>query len=149
VHVGADLAGEVDREAAARAIVGLAPALEVVDLDRPLDDLEAIVAANVFHRAVAFGPTDPARAGGSLAGVAARVTRGGREVAAADAAAVAGDLVEVVRFVAAFLGRSGAGLAAGDRIITGSLTPPLWVAPGDVVGVDLGPLGTLELAFTA
>jgi 2-keto-4-pentenoate hydratase len=38
-------------------IAGLAVALEIVDAGRPPDGLEAIVEANVFHRAVAFEPT--------------------------------------------------------------------------------------------
>src|SRR3954469_1360858 len=39
------------------AVAGLAVALELVDTARPPDGMEGIVAANVFHRAVAFGPT--------------------------------------------------------------------------------------------
>src|SRR3954469_24787895 len=48
--------GEGDR------VAGLAAALELVDVARPPDGMEGIVAANVFHRAVAFGPARPVRA---------------------------------------------------------------------------------------
>src|SRR5713101_3324153 len=43
----------------------------------------------------------------------------------------------------------GERLRAGDRIICGSLAPPIWVKPGDRVRVDLGPLGGVEIALTA
>src|SRR5215208_2778634 len=43
----------------AAAIGGWAVALELVDLGQGGDDPEAIVAANVFHRAFALGPTRP------------------------------------------------------------------------------------------
>ena len=33
----------------------LGVALEVVDFDRPLDNVEEVIAADIFHRAVAFG----------------------------------------------------------------------------------------------
>ena len=36
-------------------VAGLAPALELVDLDLPFDDLEPILAGNVFQRGVVFG----------------------------------------------------------------------------------------------
>jgi hypothetical protein len=38
-------------------VAGLAVALEIVDTGRPPNGLEEIVLANVYHRAVAFGPT--------------------------------------------------------------------------------------------
>lgn len=149
VHLGADVEPGGDRDAAAAAIAALGPALEVVDVDRPLeaDQLEPILAGNVFHRAVAFGPATPHRAGGSLEGVTARVLHNHQGLDPVEAAAVAGDLPAVVRMVADQLGALGERLRAGDRIITGSLTPPIWVEPGDEVGLDLAPLGPVELGF--
>jgi 2-keto-4-pentenoate hydratase len=38
-------------------------------------------------------------------------------------------------------------LRAGDRIIAGSLAPPLFVQPGDRVRLELGRLGGVELAL--
>lgn len=148
IHVGAAVAPDASAEAIGAAIVGLGPAFELVDLDRGFDDLEAIVAGGVFHRAALFGPTDPGRAGGSLAGVAVTIGRNGAPADGTDAAAAC-DPVETVRFVATFLARHGAGLAPGDRILAGSLTAPIRVAPGDAVAADFGPLGGLALRFTA
>jgi len=55
-------------------VAGLAVALELVEVARPPGGLEAIVAANVLHRAVAFGPT---RADAQLRGARARLLVGG------------------------------------------------------------------------
>jgi 2-keto-4-pentenoate hydratase len=146
IHLGRDLdAGASDADAAA-AVLGLGAALELIDLDRPLDDLEGIVAANVFHRAVLLGPTRP---GASIDGVRAQVLRHGAVVETVDAAAATGPVTVVVRSIADALGACGEHLRAGDRVIAGSLAGILWLEPGDVVGLDLGPLGALSLAVTA
>jgi 2-keto-4-pentenoate hydratase len=145
IEIGRDVAGDVVPEAARDAIAGLAPALEVVDVDRPLDDVEAIVADNVFHRAVALGES----AGSSLDGVEAVVLVNGAEAHRLDAAPAAGDLAEVVTVIAGTLAACGERLAPGDRIIAGALTPAVPVAPGDSVGLDLGRLGRVEMRFEA
>ena len=149
IHLGRDVPAGADGEAARAAIVALGAAIELVDIDRPLDDLQAILAANVFHRAVALGPPRSGWAGGALAGVTARAFRNDEEVASVEAAAAAGDLSALVRHVADWLAAFGERLRAGDRIICGSLAPPIWVKPGDRVRVDLGPLGGVEIALTA
>jgi len=125
------------------AIMGLAPAIEVADVDRPLDDAGEIVAGNVFHRAVAIGPSSP-RA--DAAGIPAVLSVNGRQVGAADAGTAR--LAETVRLVDETLRAAGESLEAGDRIIAGSLTAPAAVEPGDTAAVDLGPLGRLEVSFT-
>lgn len=145
IHLGRDVPAGAGEDAARAAIAALGAAIELVDIDRPLDDLEAILAANVFHRAVVLGPP----AGRALAGVTARAYRNGDEVASVDAAAAAGDLAALARHVADWLAAFGERLRAGDRIICGSLAPPIWVKAGDRVRVDLGPLGSVEVALGA
>ena len=81
--------------------------------------------------------------------VQGRVIGNGDEVASVEAAAAAGDLSAVVCHVADWLAAFGERLRAGDRIICGSLAPPIWVKAGDRVRVDLGPLGAVEVALTA
>jgi 2-keto-4-pentenoate hydratase len=123
-------------------VAGLAPAIEVVDIDLPFEDVEAILARNIFHRAVALGPPAPEA---TLAGFACRVRRDGEEVRVVDTSE---DPAETVERVAGFLAAHGARLRPGDRIIAGTLTPPLPVAPGDEVEVDLGALGIVSLRFS-
>jgi 2-keto-4-pentenoate hydratase len=148
VHVAATVPAGTSRECAAAAIGALGAAIEVVDIDMPFDDLERILARNVFQRAFMLGPPVRARAGGDLEGVLARVDKNGVEQERASAAQMLGDLADTVILVADLLAGAGEALTAGDVIISGSLTPIVWVEPGDSVEVDFGPLGKLETAFT-
>jgi len=149
LHVGTDLPGGATRDAARAAVAGLGAAIELVDIDRPFDDLEAIVAGNVFHRAVTFGAATPPPAGAWLGGVTAHIVRNGEQAEALDAGVAAGDLVDIVRFVADTLAACGERLCAGDRIIAGSLGRLVFVEPGDVVAADLGRLGCVTLRLGA
>jgi 2-keto-4-pentenoate hydratase len=128
-------------------IEALAPAIEVVELDPALDELEPILAANVFHRGVVLGPRVPGVTPGDLDDLTAVVTRNGvveQRAAFADTGERPGD---VVRIVADRLALVGERLRPGEVIIAGSLTPIVFVAPGNSVEVDLGPLGRLALEF--
>ena len=131
-------------------IAAVGPALELVDLDVPFDRMEPILAGNVFHRGVLFGPEwdgvgGAAGVGGADLAVAAVVTRAGVPVAE-------GRLTEqpevTVAWVTRFLAAHGAALRPGERIIAGSLTPALPVAPGEVIDASFGPMGSLGLAFS-
>jgi 2-keto-4-pentenoate hydratase len=133
IHVGED-----------GAVAGFAAAIEVVDIDLPLEALEAILVGNVFHRAVVLGP---AVEGAALEGITARATVNGEPAGEAVPAEVVGDPAGVVGFVADYLEPHGAYPSPGEAIIAGSLTPPVKVSPGDRFEVDLGPLGTLALSF--
>jgi len=124
-------------------IAGLAPAIEVADIDRPLDDVGQIVATNIFHRAVAIGPSVRL---GSADGIEAGLTVNGEQVASADAGTT--DLGAIVTLVDETLRAVGESLQVGDRIIAGSLTQPAPVHTGDRAAVDLGPIGRLEVSFT-
>lgn len=145
IHLGEDVAPEASRDEAASAISGLGPAIELVDRDIKLDDIEAILAGNIFHRAVAFG--EPA-AGASLAGVQSRVLLDGREQPCAEPLAASGDPVDVVLHIARLLAVVDQSLRAGDRIIAGSMAI---IAPeaGNRLRFELGDLGSLELRFQA
>lgn len=148
-HLSADLGGDPSREEAAAAIGALGAAVEVVDVDRDFDDLEAILAGNIFHRAVVFGAPDEGRAGGDLTGVVAEVKVNGDQEWTAAAAHGYEDLPAIVAGVTRRLHEVGETLRAGDRVIAGSLTPIEWVSPEDEVEVDFGKLGALRLSFTA
>jgi 2-keto-4-pentenoate hydratase len=123
-------------------VAALAPAIELVDLDLPFDDLEPILEGNIFHRGVIFGPE---RGGLTLAELAVRVTQDGRTVAEGRLVETPETTVEVVR---TYLSAHGAALVPGDRIIAGSLITPMAIAPGDRLEVDYGVLGSLSVSFT-
>jgi 2-keto-4-pentenoate hydratase len=123
------------------AVAGLAPALELVDLDISFDDIEPVLAGNICHRGVIFGDEVP---GVDPWAMVATVTRAGAVVAE-------GRLVEdpatTATFVRSYLAAHGAALEAGDRIIAGSVVAPVAVTPGDDLSVSFGPLGHLSVGF--
>jgi 2-keto-4-pentenoate hydratase len=126
----------------ARTIVALLPALEIADPPDLDQDVETILAGNVFHRGVAFGPRVVAREPGG-----ARILVNGElehEVAPTETAA---NLEAMVEAVASRLAAVGEELAPGQRIITGVLAPPHAAKPGDRVRLELDGLGGVELLF--
>jgi 2-keto-4-pentenoate hydratase len=148
VHMGSDLPAGADRDAVKRAIKGMGPAIELADLDRPPDDIEQILAGNIYQRNVILGPCDATRAGGVLDGLTGRILRNGTEAArTSDPQANTGNLIDIVRHVADVLAACGEQLRAGQVIITGSIVPPLWVEAGEEVDFQLDPLGGVSIRF--
>jgi len=149
VRLGADLAADAGAGAGAAAIGSLAPALEVVDLDRDVSEIEAVLAGNVFHRAVLFGEERLGER--SVAGLEMRVLRSDEPEPEADGnvAEAAGDLDALLLGIARFLDAHGAALRAGDRVICGSLVPPLAARPGETIALELDGLGRVEVGFAA
>jgi 2-keto-4-pentenoate hydratase len=135
LHADAELALEFG---ASRVIVGCGAALEIVDLGGS-DDPEEIVAGNVFHRAVAFGPMHPV-----ATNVQGALVVNGQVRATGSAAA---DLTDMVRRAAKLLHAIDEGFMPGDRLITGSIVQ-VPVAAGDVIAADLGNLGSAELTIS-
>jgi 2-keto-4-pentenoate hydratase len=149
VHMGRDLsAGPSDTETKA-AIAALGPAIELADLEFPPDDVEAILAGNIYQRHVILGAFDPEYAGGRTDGLLCRVMRRGAEFARADnPQAATGDLVGIVRHVANVLAAFGERMHAGEVIITGSTVPPLFVEPDeDGIAFALDPVGEVSVRF--
>jgi 2-keto-4-pentenoate hydratase len=126
--------------AADGSLARIGVALEVVDFDRPLDDLEEVIADGVFHRAVAFGSLiDPVEPGGA-------VFRVNEEARASVSSFEAPD--DTLAFVGRFLAELGVSLSAGDLVIAGALAPAAPVAPGDVASLEVAGLGSVSLDFT-
>jgi 2-keto-4-pentenoate hydratase len=127
----------------ARSIAALLPALEIADppdLDLPI---EQILAGNIFHRAVAFGPRVEASEPG-----AARILVNGEEQHTVPADQTGKRLQAMVEAVAGRLADAGEELRAGDRIITGIIAPPHEASPGDTVRLELESLGSVEVHFS-
>jgi 2-keto-4-pentenoate hydratase len=129
----------VEIAADGRSIVALLPALELADPPDLELDLQQILAGNIFHRAVAFGPrvetTDPG---------SGRILVNGEE----QHAVTPSGLTDMVEAVAGRLEAAGEQLQPGDRIITGVLAPPHEAQPGDTVRLELDALGGVELRFS-
>jgi 2-keto-4-pentenoate hydratase len=126
-----------------RSIVALLPALEVADPPDLSWDVARILAGNIFHRAVAFGPRVETDAPG-----AARIFVNGEDREQVPAERTGAHLEAMVAAVAGRLAAAGASLSPGERIITGVLAPPPSVEAGDVVRLELESLGAVELSFS-
>lgn len=147
VRLAADVPASASWSEVRDAIGGIGPAIELADVDPPPTDVVEILTGNIFHRHVILGPES---AGSTVAAeVTGSVAVDGAEVAATtDPAALTGEVVEVVRLTAELLGGVGSGLSAGDVVITGSVVPPVAVAAGQAVTIDLPPLGSLSVSLT-
>ncbi len=129
-------------------IEALGAAIELVDVDPDVQDVESILAGDIFHRHVLLSSPNRSRAGGSVAGISARVLRGGEEIAStSDPEALTGRVTDNLHAANATLERHGLGLRKGDVVILGSVVPPIQVAAGQSIRVVITPLGELEVRF--
>ena len=142
IIVESEVAVEVGEDG--RSITALLPALELADPPDLEQDVETILAGNIFHRAVAFGPRVEAESPG-----AARILVNGEEQHSVPAERAAARLDEMVGVVANRLADAGERLTPGERIITGILAPPHSAEPGDTVRLELESVGGVELHFSA
>jgi len=152
IYLGRDVAAGEDPEAAAQAISGIGPAIELADVDRPPADLADVIAAGIYHRAVLLRGREPGspnlRSGAAAADLRARVTRGGEPlVAVDDPESVVGRPAEIASYVAAYLGEFGHALRRGEVIISGSVMPFVTVAAGERLEYELDPIGKLAVVL--
>jgi 2-keto-4-pentenoate hydratase len=151
VHLAKDLPAGADRATAKAAIGALGPAIEIADVDHPSDDVEGTLACDIYQRHIILGRGDPARAGGILDGLAARVLRNGAEFASItdpeSLQDLTGELIDIVRHTANLLAVFGESLRAGEIIIAGSIIPPIWIAPGEEITFHLAPVDTVSIRF--
>lgn len=150
VHIGHDLGPGADPDAVAAAIAGLGPAIELVDVTFPPVEVEEILAADIYHRHVVLGEADMSRAGGNLDGMVCHVRRNGEEFATVtELEANTGKILDLVRHVADTLAGLGEGLRAGEVVIAGSITPPIFPEADDrEFAYELAPLGDMSVRFS-
>lgn len=150
VYFGKDLGANADRETVMAAIAGLGAAIEVADVDHPSEDVEGTLARNIYQRHLILGGCDTSYAGGELSGLRARVERNGAVMAeTTDLEALTGELITIIGHVATLLSFFGETLRAGELIIAGSITPPIWVQPGEKLCFQLEPQAPIYASFGA
>jgi 2-keto-4-pentenoate hydratase len=148
VHIGRDLSADASLDTVRAAISGVGPAIEIADVDGPTDDVEAVLAGDIFQRHVIVGKADTTRAGARLDGLQGRVVRSGQAIEVpADLEANTGRLVDIVREVAGLAAHYGEGLRAGHVIIAGSVVAPLFVMAGESVAFTLDPVDTVSITL--
>ncbi len=129
-----------------RSIAGYGAAIEIVDVDLPFEDLERILEENVFHRQAPLSPPVPE----PPASLSLRVTRNGAlEAQGLEASDAVREAEATVAHVAELLEAVARRLEPSEVIIGGAIAPLLFVAAGDRVSVELDPLGSLEVGFSA
>jgi 2-keto-4-pentenoate hydratase len=116
----------------------LGVALELVDVARPPGGMEAIVAGNVFHRALVLGATRSAAAGAQ-----ARLWIDGALRAAAP---VSTDIAATLARVSALLATVGVRLQRGDHVLAGALTH-VPVAAGQEIWAEIDGLGRVAVTI--
>jgi 2-keto-4-pentenoate hydratase len=137
VVIGRDVQPDTDLEMAAEAVVGLAVALEIVDVDQSIS-MDQAVAGNVFHRAATIGSmSSPASCQSVTAALLVDGTVRASEMVAVNPART---VQQMARLLDAFDHR----LEAGNTIIGGSLIH-LPVQSGQEVSAVIAGLGHIAL----
>jgi 2-oxo-hept-3-ene-1,7-dioate hydratase len=125
------------------------PALEVLDSHIELEGRTIVdtIADNAAYGALVLGgvPTPPRDA--DLRWIAALLYLNDVVEETGVAAGVLDHPANGVAWLANKLHRHGARLEAGEIILAGSFTRPVWVSRGDVVRCDYGPRGTITCRF--
>lgn len=131
----------------AASIAAFAPAIELADMSFAPEDVEKILADNIFHRHVVLGPFQDVGAGHDWSALRGTVWRGGNPVASVDdVEANTGKFLAILRTCADTLAAAGEQLRRGDLVILGSLVPPLFLTAEDTsVGCELAGLGRSEI----
>ena len=125
------------------SIAALAPAFELADVDPPPEDVETILAGNIFQRAVMLGErSDDASPDGLSATL---VQNEGAPIEVDDTRLATGDINAVLRHTSELLEAFGERLGPGDVVITGAIVPPIPVKPGDRFDFDLSGVGRLAI----
>lgn len=148
VYLGEDLGPGTSPETARAAIAAVGPAIELANIDLPLEaaGVEEIMAGDLFHKAVILGERDTRRAGLDITGVVANIVIDGRlHASTGELEAITGPYPWIVTTVADTLAAHGEQLRAGDVIITGSVIPPVPVGGGDEFTFALEPFDPISV----
>ena len=131
------------------------PAIEIIDARIQMVDPETkstrkvtdTISDNAANAALVLGgrPVRPTEV--DLRWVSALLFQNGVIEESGVAAAVLNHPAHGVAWLARRLAPWGESLAAGETILSGSFTRPVFVEPGDVFHVDYGPLGSIACRF--
>ena len=146
LRMGLPLAGEVTMGQARAAVAGVHPALEIIETRGDLTAQIAVAMAdNAQQKTVVLADAIPLGEM-QLDQVACEVEMNGATVAEGTGAAVLGNPLHSVIWLAGKLGQFGRGIQAGDIIMTGSFVRQFPLAAGDRVRVGYTGVGMVEVA---
>lgn len=132
-----------------RATEYVVPALEILDSRIEMEGRTIVdtISDNAAMGGMVYGGTPVAPDAVDLRWVSALLYRNETIEDTGVAAAVLNHPAEGVAWLANKLHHHGDGLSAGDIILAGSFTKPMWVYPGDTVHADYGQLGSITCRF--
>ena len=146
LSMGAPLSGDVTMAQARAAVAGVHPSLEIIETRGDLSAQIALAMAdNAQQKTVVLGAAVPL-ADKALDQVACKVVMNGAVVAEGTGAAVLGNPLHSVIWLAGKLAAFGRGIRAGDIIMTGSFVRQFPLVSGDHVRVDYTGIGAVEVA---
>lgn len=132
-------------------LAGVAPALEIVDTRFTAGfgaGIEWVVADGSGNHAFIHGRLDEDIGAYDFPSHRVTLERNGQIAAMGNGAAVLGDPLNVVRWLANHLAARGLGLKAGDWISTGLTTEVVTGISKDRMSADFGELGTVSVDFS-
>ncbi|KAA9155194.1 2-oxo-hepta-3-ene-1,7-dioic acid hydratase [Microbacterium lushaniae] len=132
-----------------RATEYVVPALEVLNSHIELEGRTIVdtIADNAAYGGMILGGNPMAPDAVDLRWVSALLYRNETIEESGVAAAVLNHPAAGVAWLANKLAQHGDRLEAGEVILAGSFTRPMWVHPGDTVLADYGPMGTIACRF--
>jgi 2-keto-4-pentenoate hydratase len=146
VRMSADVPAGASLDRARAALAAAAPAIEFANRAKAVAPLDELIAQDILHDGVSFGPeAPPAAASGLVASGFPAVAVNGGSMLYGVPGRYPDDLAEIVVHVANVLAEYGEALLAGDRIICGAFVA-FDVATGDRVEADFGPLGAMSFS---
>ncbi|AIY02790.1 2-oxo-hepta-3-ene-1,7-dioic acid hydratase [Arthrobacter sp. PAMC 25486] len=133
-----------------RATEYVTPALEILDSRIEMEGRTIVdtISDNAALGAMVVGGTPVRPDAVDLPWVAAILYRNHTVEETGVAAGVLGHPAHGVAWLANKLAAHGDTLEAGELILSGSFTSPLWVSAGDTIFADYGQLGTITCHFT-
>lgn len=148
ILIGCDLAAGPSAAEANAAIEAYSAALELVDTTRSVnDDIEEILAGNMFHEAVVLGEQRLTPDAFHRVQLSLSLSINNQEIRTLEQERVPEDFSTLIITVANTLATHGEQLQRGDWIITGAAARPVAVKAGDHIELVMAGLGTLSLTI--
>jgi 2-oxo-hept-3-ene-1,7-dioate hydratase len=125
------------------------PALEILDSHIQLEGRTIVdtISDNAALGAVVVGDVEVGPHDRNLSWIGAQCLVNGEIIETGVSGGVLGHPANGVAWLAGKLAQHGDRLEAGELILAGSFTRPVWVQPGDVVTAHFQDMGTVEVTF--
>ena len=146
LRMGRELSGEISMGQARAAVAGVHPSLEIIETRGDLSAQVALAMAdNAQQKTVVLGEAVPL-GNRALDQITCAVRMNGAVVAEGTGAAVLGNPLNSVIWLAGKLAQFGRKIRVGDIIMSGSFVRQFPLAAGDRVRVDYSGVGHVEVA---